>query len=642
MSFETIRPIREPDPPPEKGGSRIMFRVVLASVIVVIALIGWLALGIQDLAAPLNGDRGAVSQEVVRALDQPIPPDLSPPTNSDPAPSPAATRTAPTGAIFFTSRTDGVSRLMATFPGAQQAVELTRGEFQIADPDVSPDGTSIAFAADIHGYWDLFLLNIRTLETRALTDTVAYDGNPSWSPDGNWLAYESYADGDLDIWLIPIDGTQAPLQLTNHPAVDAEPDWDPSQGRRIVFVSDRGGARDLYLADLDRPGERFQNLTNSPEVEDLAPAFDPLGDRIAYSTREDGLDLIWISDVAATGSPHHRVGAGSAPTWSPTGGSLLAVARTPHESSVVTYHLDGDPVPTASIRGLGAGIELAWAQTGIPWTGATVQGALLAFQPLGSQPQGRQVSPSDSSTLVNLSGVQAPSPMLIEPAAQAFVELRQAALERAGWDVVGELENAFVGVNDPLPPGFAYNDWLYTGRGFALPDEFHKSGTMQIVREDFGGQTYWRVFVKTVPADGQLGRPLKWRPWDFEARYLGDTLDYESGGRQSATAPQGYFIDFTALAEQYGFQRQAALQNWRTFYPGARFNEFAFTQGLEWAAAMRQLYPDSAIATPTAYATPTRTPTRTPWPTATPWWWFWTTPTPSPSAAPATPEPPPQ
>jgi hypothetical protein len=65
------------------------------------------------------------------------------------------------------------------------------------------------------------------------------------------------------------------------------------------------------------------------------------------------------------------------------------------------------------------------------------------------------------------------------------------------------------------------------------------------------------------------------------------------------------------------------MSNWRTYYPAARFNEFARIDGLTWLEAMLEIYPPEAIVTPTPFRTPTPTPTRTPRPTQTPWWWWW-------------------
>jgi TolB protein len=76
--------------------------------------------------------------------------------------------------------------------------------------------------------------------------------------------------------------------------------------------------------------------------------------------------------------------------------------------------------------------------------------------------------------------------------------------------------------------------------------------------------------------------------------------------------PTGYWLDLTALAIQFRWERLPALTNWRTYYGGARFNELVFTQGLDWRTAMLQLYPPEALVTPTLLIPPTRTWTRTP------------------------------
>ncbi|MGA9533130.1 MAG: hypothetical protein WBR18_10475, partial [Anaerolineales bacterium] len=245
-------------------------------------------------------------------------------------------------------------------------------------------------------------------------------------------------------------------------------------------------------------------------------------------------------------------------------------------------------------------------------------------------------------SLIALDNVEAPNARLVEAASQPFRHLRAEIETAAGWDFLASLDEAFVGLNDPLPPGFAYNDWLYTGRAFAFQEAAYEAGWVEVVPEPIGGLMYWRIYVKAARQDGSLGEPLAERPWDFDARFRGDPSDYDQGGRERDVTPSGYYIDFTALAEAFGFQRQPALNNWRTFFPGTRFTEFAYTESLNWRAAMMQLYPLEAIVTPTPFSSPTPTPTNTPWPTWTPWWWQWRTPTftPSPSPLPSlTPSP---
>ena len=48
-------------------------------------------------------------------------------------------------------------------------------------------------------------------------------------------------------------------------------------------------------------------------------------------------------------------------------------------------------------------------------------------------------------------------------------------------------------------------------------------------REDFGQQTWWRIFLRTIAQDGSQGRPLTSAPWDFSAR-TSSSRAYESGG----------------------------------------------------------------------------------------------------------------
>ena len=174
---------------------------------------------------------------------------------------------------------------------------------------------------------------------------------------------------------------------------------------------------------------------------------------------------------------------------------------------------------------------------------------------------------SNRWSLVELEGVQAPYPQMHDLANEAFdcVAGTCPASKLAGtrWQV-----SKMLSFRSPPRwiPGFG-EDWLYTGRAFAINSLMTNAGWMVAVREDFGAQTYWRLYLRAQLQDGSLGEPLRDLPWDLSARYNLDPKIYEQGGTYSEV-PAGYWVDVTALAIQYGWERVPALPNWRTFYRG--------------------------------------------------------------------------
>jgi len=86
--------------------------------------------------------------------------------------------------------------------------------------------------------------------------------------------------------------------------------------------------------------------------------------------------------------------------------------------------------------------------------------------------------------------------------------------------MLSSLENAYVALTEPPTPSMDEN-WLMTGRAIALNPLPLYAGWMAIVREDFDGQTYWRLYLKARFQDGSQGAPLMQHPWNLNARYDG-------------------------------------------------------------------------------------------------------------------------
>jgi TolB protein len=194
--------------------------------------------------------------------------------------------------------------------------------------------------------------------------------------------------------------------------------------------------------------------------------------------------------------------------------------------------------------------------------------------------------------------VDAPAPYLNDRVDDSFAALRQRTVAEAGWDFLGRLDNMFTFLTSGPLPGDTSENWSKAARAFDFYYRFPISvdPQVEIVREDVGGETYWRVFLKTALQDGSQGEPLRLLPWDFTARYDADPRYYDEGGKPKEGHPAGYYVDFTALAEDYGWQRAPALANWRTFFHGIRYWHFENRQDLPWQKAMLELYTADEIA----------------------------------------------
>ncbi len=526
-------------------------------------------------------------------------------------PDAAATVSAPQGTFFLSLADAGHFHLFAYSPQTLPLTRLSANDWDDITPALSPDGKSLAFSSNQNGYWDLYLLHLTSNTLTRLTDTPEYDAAPTWSPDGAFLAYETYQNGGMDIFIRSVTDPTQVLSLTQDPASDTVPAWSP-RGRQIAFISNRSGEPEVWIADLDRSGDdKFIDISHSTQSVESHPAWSPDGNQLAWaSTNSDsGLTGIYVWDALNPTAAPHWVGSGDWPVWQDNG-NLATQLIAPNQTFLSGYSLDGrinlspELLPGAS-QGMSFG-NTSVALPGLFRDIAQITPAALYDLSITPQPSalpGRYA-------LIPVKGLKAPYPRLHENVVDSFRALRSQVAIRTGWDALASLENAYVPLTTPLGPGLG-EDWLYTGRAFTLNPSLIQANWMAIVREDFGQQTYWRIFLRTTAQDGSLGSPLTQLPWDFSAR-TGDPVAYENGGRLAASIPSGYWFDLTALAVQYDWQRLPALFDWRTYYAGARFNELAFTEGLDWSSAMLQLYPPESLETPTVVIPPTRTPTRTP------------------------------
>jgi TolB protein len=201
------------------------------------------------------------------------------------------------GAIFVINP-DGSHETQITFPESNQ-LDYTQ--------NWSPDGTQLAFERDTFAFHsetsEIWVVNADGSNARRLfpcpgDDVCGAARIPSWSPDGQWIAFSlasgpitNHESADVSIWAIHPDGTG--LRQITHPtgfqrSEDADPKWSPD-GTRIVF--ERRLARREW-----KPAVFTANAADGSDVERVSPKGLSAGDSPDWSP--NGRWIIYRNDEA--------------------------------------------------------------------------------------------------------------------------------------------------------------------------------------------------------------------------------------------------------------------------------------------------------------------------------------------------------
>jgi Tol biopolymer transport system component len=253
-----------------------------------------------------------------------------------------------------------------------QAVPLTSYTGIEDEPSFSPDGNQVAFRwnGEKEDNFDIYVKLIGSGAPLRLTTDPASDDVPSWSPDGRTIAFERLSgQGRAMILTVPpLGGPERKLaEVLLRPGFSALGGmaWSRDSKSLIVSAVDRPNEPNrLVLISLET-GER-KILTNPPVptlVGDGAPALSPDGRTLAF-LRETGMNLASLfvmdlaSDLTPLGEPRQVPTPGlspSSPTWKQDG--LEIVFASGQRNAAVLYSVPASgKSPPALLQGGGAGV----------------------------------------------------------------------------------------------------------------------------------------------------------------------------------------------------------------------------------------------------------------------------------------------
>jgi eukaryotic-like serine/threonine-protein kinase len=199
-----------------------------------------------------------------------------------------------------------------------RTVPLTSLPGQERDPTFSPDGNQIAFSWDgEQGNEDIYVQLVGAGNPLRLTTHPSPDTNPGWSPDGRHVAFVRVAPDDRGIFTISALG--GPERRIERLRWQRDSDWDtygPSltwsrDGKYLAF-SDRRTPQEpvsVYVASVEQPLLRRLTIPRSPATGDFAPAISHDGRTVAF-LRVSGSGLGDIYRVPFAGGEPTRLTTG--------------------------------------------------------------------------------------------------------------------------------------------------------------------------------------------------------------------------------------------------------------------------------------------------------------------------------------------
>src|SRR5437667_378091 len=245
----------------------------------------WAVTGCVGGAAACGGLTNVTNTTTTYAAPTPVPPDahlgvtatsVTDNTKSFTA-TVAITAMRNGGEIAFETFRDGNREIYVVKVDGSGVLNLTNNLASDGFPVWSPDGTKLAF----HRNGEIYAMNADGSGHLNLTNNPTFDCCAVWSADGTKLAFQTTRDGHGETY------------VTN----DTPAAWSPD-GTRIAFDTTRDGNGESYVMNAD--GLAVMRLTNNPAV-DWCADWSPDGTKLAFFTNRDGNAEIYVMNADGSG-----------------------------------------------------------------------------------------------------------------------------------------------------------------------------------------------------------------------------------------------------------------------------------------------------------------------------------------------------
>ncbi len=382
-----------------------------------------------------------------------------------------------------------VALALLSWPATAVDIHDTR---MLSEPAVSAEHVAFSYADDL---W--VVERGGSTQARRLTSHIGREGQPHFSPDGQWIAFTGEYDGNVDVYLVSVDGGQ-PTRLTWHPDQDVAQGFT-SDGQAILFNSPRASHtrrhRQLFTVAVDG-GFPIQ----LPIPHAVKAKISPDGKKIAYRPQNDVFwqwknyrggthGRIWIYDVAThevveVPQPEGRIND-TDPAW--VGDDLYFISDRAGEFNLFRYSQNSDSQGS---------VEQLTEHQDFPILAAATGGGVVIYEQAGYL---HVYDPATSSSNKLTIGVAADLVELRPRYEGSWDDLRSAGLSPSGSRVAlsmrGEIVTVPVEKGDPRyltqTPGAHEKEsvWSPDGKHIAYFSDASGEYELHLAPQDGKGET---------------------------------------------------------------------------------------------------------------------------------------------------------
>ncbi|MCS3919531.1 S41 family peptidase [Fervidibacter sacchari] len=215
---------------------------------------------------------------------------------------------SPDGTLYFVSDRTGVfniwrmplsgTRDKGQWTGKAKVEQVTNHADRVLYPNLSRDGRFIVYEHD----FSLWVVPTKGGKPKRLTIFAPSDEPQNrlqrltltsqatqfaLSPDGKQVAFVVRGE----IFVVNVERGGEAKRITDHPYRDFDIDWSPD-GRKLAFISERDGNREVYIVDVRT--RELRRLTNTPDAAESNPEWSPTGNYVAFVRGPFGRQLCWV------------------------------------------------------------------------------------------------------------------------------------------------------------------------------------------------------------------------------------------------------------------------------------------------------------------------------------------------------------